>query len=222
MTPAVVLIVVALAVVVLVGALAVSRRRSGPVRTEPGDVQVFAHDPFRITWPPDYAHSVPLRTEQNSSGTYVVESFASRSSALEVLRGCDVRDERVYLIAETPEGNIGRDLVWIFEEQDGSFIEIAERTPLPEPTFSRTDCARCGYTVLPMGRPGAGISVDGGMTVSHYLVAGDIERAGQGLECQECGALGCMHCYLHNADGLGSSSDHRCWLCQGSMGGFFE
>jgi hypothetical protein len=35
---------------------------------------------------------------------------------LEFLRGCVVRDERVYAIAENPQGNLGKDLVMIFEE----------------------------------------------------------------------------------------------------------
>ncbi|TQL69323.1 hypothetical protein FB381_3228 [Nocardioides albertanoniae] len=216
MTTALVLIIVALAL----AALVVVGRRSRRDQAGSSGARAFARKQFRISWPPGYAHRVPLRTESNSSGTYVVEKFPSRSSALDVLRGCDVRDERVYLIGETPEGNIGRDLVWIFEEQNGSFIEIAERTPLPEPVYSQTDCAHCGYTVLPMGDPG--LSVDGPMTASYLLVSSDVERAGQGFECEQCGALGCMHCYLRTSDDVEATPDRRCWLCQGHMLPFVE
>jgi hypothetical protein len=62
------------------------------------------------------------------------------TAALDYLRHRDVRRQCHYVIVEAPRRNIGRD--HDFDEADGWLIEIPERTPLPEPTPSPTDCAR--------------------------------------------------------------------------------
>jgi hypothetical protein len=162
---------------------------------------------LRVSWPPGYPDTRPIRTVRKPNALYLIEEFPTRSTALDFLRGCEVRDERVYVIAENPQGNLGRDLIMIFEEADGTFVEIAERSPLPAPRFSREDCARCGYSVIPARDPGPG--------VKWFVALEEMEMDGHGFQCWSCGALACARCYRsvpqdREPDG---HVDLRCWLC---------
>ncbi|RSN64071.1 hypothetical protein DMH08_18435 [Actinomadura sp. WAC 06369] len=166
---------------------------------------------YRVSWPPEYADNRPIREVNQPSGRYLIESFGSRAEALDFLRGCEVRDEKVYVIAETPEGNLGKDLIMIFEEDDGAFVELADRKALPDPAFSRENCARCGYSVIPAA---AFPSVEGA-SFSYHLNLEDMEMNGTGFQCSSCKGLACARCYratLHNPR-TQAPLDLRCWLC---------
>ncbi|MFI5953058.1 hypothetical protein [Cryptosporangium sp. NPDC051539] len=169
---------------------------------------------YRVSWPPGYADDRPIRRRAHTQWLYLVEDFDSRAAALEFLRGCEVRDERVYVIAQSPEGNLGLDLVMIFEEVDGSFVEFAERSPLPAPQVSRENCHRCGYSVIPVGRPPEG-------TTTITLALDDLETMGAGFRCPSCGALTCARCYRATSSPLGRGLlEKRCLLCEGELGFF--
>jgi hypothetical protein len=64
---------------------------------------------------------------KDSGQIYEVSWVKSEAVALEYLRRRDVRQEGYYVIVETPRRNLGRDMVMIFDEADGSLIEIPER-----------------------------------------------------------------------------------------------
>lgn len=60
-----------------------------------------------------------VTTELKVSGIYEVRRAGTRSAAMTYLRARQVREEEYYVIVETPEGNIGRNLIVIFEERSG-------------------------------------------------------------------------------------------------------
>lgn len=207
---------IALAVVVLALAAGVGWRRGRrPAGSDPRYHTTVKK--LRVSWPPGYPDTRPIRTVKRPDALYLIEKFPTRSAALDFLRGCEVRDERVYVIAENPQGNLGKDLIMIFEEADGAFVEIAERSPLPTPRLSAENCARCGYSVLPASPPGlSGVSQDR-VTVHWLLALSEMERDGHGYRCRSCGALACARCYRsvpqrREPDG---QLDLRCWLCGG-------
>jgi hypothetical protein len=145
---------------------------------------------------------------------YLIEDFPDRAAALEFLRGCEVRDERVYVIAENPQGNLGKDLVMIFEEADGAFVELAERSPAPV-NVSFGDCARCGYAVIPASAPGSAAIHYGDGQVRWSVSLDQMEMTGQGFKCTSCGALICAACC--RAVPQQAAPDGRlelgCWIC---------
>src|SRR4051794_40591889 len=90
-----------------------------------------------------------LKTEQTATAVYHVYGGPDQRSALDFLRRNPVKEELVYHIVETPEGNLGRDLIYIFRESDGSPIELGSRPRSRLPTPSDTLCAWCGHFVRP-------------------------------------------------------------------------
>lgn len=215
-----------IAAVLAVTVLAVSLRQHPPSTSTPPNPakQPPAKIP-RVAWPPGYSNSRPIRTVHKPNALFLIEKFPTRAAALDFLRNCEVRDKGVYVIAENPEQNLGRDLIMIFEETDGSFVEIGKRSPLPTPIFSETDCARCRHTVLKAADPLEQIELPSSTTsVMAYHSLDENEMQGTGFKCQQCGALACAHCYRsvpqkHKPDG---GLDLRCWLCNGSVGHFTE
>lgn len=169
-------------------------------------------DDARVSFPDD-AMPHRMRTQHRADFFYMVADFPDRASALRFLRGCEVRRERAYVIAENPQGNLGKDLIMIFEEARGNFVEIAERSPAPR--ISREDCARCGYTVLPVDGASRSSLTVRGADVRRYVALDDLERGGNGFRCGSCAALACAHCY--RATGPEQRSDGslviHCWLC---------
>jgi hypothetical protein len=127
-------------------------------------------------------------SETSGGNRYEVYSASSRSEALSFLRGKEVKEERLYVIVETPEGNFGRDLIWIFDEKTQELLEHGERKPLPQIEKSMTRCARCGYIVLPVGAqaPKGPIDVD---EVGELL-----KEKGMGFYCGSCQTLWCPFC----------------------------
>ncbi|GAB3645497.1 hypothetical protein [Glycomyces tarimensis] len=217
---------IALGAVALAVAVIVMRRqgeRPTPAAEAGHGLRMTAKRP-RVTWPPGYSDTRPIRTVRRPDSLYLIEEFENRAEALAFLRGCEVRDERVYVIAENPQGNLGKDLVMVFEEADGAFVEIAERTALPTPRYSSEDCARCGYSVIPAASPGFSDSSEEHGSTWWFLSLEDMEMGGHGEQCKSCGALGCARCHRavpqqRNADG---SLDLRCWMCDGEMDVFTE
>lgn len=146
-----------------------------------------------------YADTVELSdhvTDTKDNGhVYQVIFLKSEAVALEYLRHREVRQEGLYVIVETPQRNLGRDMIMIFDEADGSLVEIPERTPLPEPTPSPTHCARCGYPILPC---------------EHLEIRCDDPDCGHPWHVAE---------FMQSADEI---TLRRCWICQSPVTIFDE
>ncbi|GAB2944949.1 hypothetical protein ACFMQL_33325 [Nonomuraea fastidiosa] len=170
------------------------RRKRSPY--EPG---VRAYGAWRV-----YADSVEgsdhIVDRKDNGHVYEVSWVKTEAIALEYLRRRDVRREGHYVIVETPHRDLGRDMIMIFDEADGSLIEIPERTPLPQPTPSPTHCARCGYPVLPVtdvtpsscGDPDCGHPWH---TADFAWSADRVILAGAGYRCTQCRSAACRACY---------------------------
>jgi len=126
------------------------------------------------------------KKEVNNGNTYEVYTGPSRTVALEFLRQTPVKIERHYIICETPQGNIGKDMIMIFDEASGERIEYGERKSLPELRKSKTLCARCGYPVLPAGPTPAG-STD-------LVLLDEMKEKGVGCKCSSCSTAWCPFC----------------------------
>lgn len=177
---------------------------------------------------------------QDGGQVYEVSWVKSEAAALEYLRRRDVRQRSHYVIVETPHRSFGRDLIMIFDEADGSLIEIPERTPLPEPTPSTTQCARCGYAIMPSERvefPCEGPDCGHPWHTADFAYGADeVIRQGLGYRCIRCRSGACRACYeatgsenrrttsgfvFDEGDEQPHPSDeivHRlCWVCQGPV-----
>jgi hypothetical protein len=212
------LVAAALILALVVGFAIIRRpRTAAPAGQSP--IAVYVTMPYRVSWPPGYADDRPIRQVKKSDALYLIEAFDSRPAALEFLRGCEVRDERVYVIAESPQGNLGKDLIMIFKEEDGAFVEIAERGALPAPEFSRENCSRCAYSVIPATSPYEGIPSDEHGRITLLLDLESMEMSGQGYQCTSCHGLACARCYRATPQtrAPNGSLDLRCWLCDGEV-----
>jgi hypothetical protein len=200
---------------------------------------VHAYGAWRV-----YADSVEAgthivdRVDRKDNGhVYEVYWGTSEDIALEYPRRRDVRHEGHYVIVETPRRNLGRDMIMIFDEADGSLIEIPERTPLPRPTASPTHCARCGYPVLPVTdvAPSSCDDPDFGHpwhTADFGWSAERVILSGAGYRCTQCRSAACRACYDATGgaqttitrgfvrgedDGRSHPSDailmRLCWIC---------
>lgn len=176
--------------------------------------------------------------KKDDGQVYEVSWVRTEAAALDYLRGRDVRRERYYVIVETPVRNFGRDMIMIFDEADGTPIEIPPRTPLAEPAASATHCARCGYPVLPSSR--VEFPCDGDPDCGHPWHTADFAQsaeevigAGLGYRCVTCRSAACRACYEATGDenrarthGFVAGPDderpkadveivHRlCWICR--------
>src|SRR5450759_4854737 len=83
-------------------------------------------------------------TENTDNGRYDVYEAKDRQSALQFLREVEVKEPFSYVIVETPAGNLGKDVISIYDDADGSTLELGARKPLPNRTISRTHCTNCG------------------------------------------------------------------------------
>jgi hypothetical protein len=131
--------------------------------------------------PVTFSHS-----ESNEGSRYIVYKASSWQDAMTFLRQQEVKESLMYLIVETPEGNIGKDLISIFDEGNGNTLELGKRKPLHEPKKSKTHCSRCGYFVLPCGPLIKG--------VHYYISLEDMQKRGQGFFCYKCQAIWCAFC----------------------------
>ncbi|MER5184559.1 hypothetical protein ABT009_40705 [Streptomyces sp. NPDC002896] len=156
------------------------------------------------------------QTETTATATYHVYGGPSRQAALEFLRGAHVKDELVYNIVETPEGNFGRDLIYLFHEADGKPIELGERPQSQSPTPSSTRCAWCGFFVVPYK---VSINDENVGSVGLYLtydeLAGLVQMGG-GFHCRACSLLQCAVCIgLARAGGV--AREPLCRACGGQL-----
>ena len=140
----------------------------------------------------DVSRLVTFRQTENTNGNrYEVYRAKSKADAMTFLRAQEVREERRYIVVETPEGNIGKDLIMIFNEATNTKIEYGERRPLDKPCMTPGRCVRCGYTVLPAGAVG----IAPGVTETHTLLLLDeLKEKGVGIVCAKCRALHCPFC----------------------------
>jgi hypothetical protein len=153
---------------------------------------------------------------KDNGRVYEVHWVKSEAVALEYLRHRDVRQEGYYVIVETPGRDLGRDMIMIFDEADGSLIEIPERTPLPELQPSTTRCARCGYPVLPaqamndepVGPPGSIVVVQFPQSPE------EVVQKGMGYRCTSCRSAACAACYQATNENTDDGTlVHSCWVC---------
>jgi hypothetical protein len=146
---------------------------------------------------------VKFKAEDVSNGnTYLVYTASSRNRALEFLRAKEVKEEREYLIVETPEGNLGKDLIIIFDERNSEKVEFGIRRPQPKLIMSKTHCARCGYSVLP-----AGTRIPG---VTEMILLDDMKEKGVGFWCCNCGMAWCPFC-------ISGETPEKCQMCGEEM-----
>jgi hypothetical protein len=158
--------------------------------------------------------------KKDNGRIYEVHWVRSEAVALDYLRRRDVRIEGYYVIVETPHRTIGRDMIMIFDEADGSMIEIAARTPLAEPQPSSTHCTRCGYPVLP-----AEAATEQPNTIVEFAQSPeDLIRMGMGYRCINCDSVACAACYEVTGENTeaGEIPWHRCWACQSPVTAFTE
>ncbi|MFF2009615.1 hypothetical protein ACFVWY_11140 [Streptomyces sp. NPDC058195] len=150
-----------------------------------------------------------MGTEHRPSATYHVYRGPDRAHALEFLRGTPVMEPHVYVIVETPQGNLGRDLIYVFEESDGRPVEFGARTRLENPASSDTHCAWCGFYVVPFAVPREAAAAS---TLSVYLTMDEAREKGHGLRCHHCALLQCVFCADFAASGDGGTEPH-CRAC---------
>ncbi|MCP2283808.1 hypothetical protein APR04_002721 [Promicromonospora umidemergens] len=132
--------------------------------------------------------------DERERATYIIYSAARLAAALDFLRQTPVTEEFVYLIVETPQGNIGRDLVYIFDESDGTPLALAPRPASSDPTPSETHCAWCGHFVVPVELPRLRFHEVVSSVATHVLVEGPLYKRGHGFSCEHCGFLQCAVC----------------------------
>ncbi|MFG1803366.1 hypothetical protein ACGFI4_24805 [Micromonospora carbonacea] len=148
----------------------------------------------------------PVKTELLEGWTYHIHEASSLAQAMTFLRQTPVTEPGVYVVVETPQGNIGRDLIYIFHEPAGTPIEHGPRPPLPEPVPSSTHCAWCGFYVEPFDLaqvPGTAT------TYELHLTVDDVLKNGGGFRCRRCDLLQCGWCA-----GLAASSGEREARCR--------
>lgn len=157
-----------------------------------------------------------LRTEKQPTATYHVYRGPSLQAALKFLRETPVKDELIYNIVETPEGNIGRDMICIFAESDGKQIELGSRPTGKTPKPSTTRCAWCEYFIRPYK---VAVNTAGVGSLQLYFTYDDLRglvTSGGGFECNACSLLQCAICSgLASPDG--SLQTLICRACGGEL-----
>ena len=139
------------------------------------------------------AKAMFIRTYRQADGnTYDIYRASSRSAALSFLRDLEVKEERRYAIVETPEGNVGKDFILIFEEKTGETVELGQRRMLAKASKAPGRCCCCGYPVLPYSKiPDFGPSIG---RVRTYVILSEAKKNGAGFACSSCGAICCAFC----------------------------
>lgn len=143
----------------------------------------------QTAYPPKKGTDIKFRDKEVKNGnTYEVYTATCRSKALDFLRATEVKEERKYVIVETPEGSFGKDLIMIFDEATSEKVEFGVRHPLPKLKKSITHCTKCGYPVLPAG------SWPAGMNVKELILLEQMKEKGVGLYCSNCQTSWCPFC----------------------------
>ncbi|MGH9386113.1 MAG: hypothetical protein ACRD2N_17685 [Vicinamibacterales bacterium] len=136
--------------------------------------------------------------EVTDGNEYLVYTAVTRADAMSFLRSTPVKEERHYLIVETPDGSVGKDMIMVFDERTSEGLEFGTREPLPALTKSTSHCSKCGYPVLP-----AAPAVPG---VKELLVLDELKDKGVGLICVTCRAAWCPFC-------VSGDSPDSCHFC---------
>lgn len=157
-----------------------------------------------------------LRTEQQPTATYHVYRGPNLKAALKFLRETPVKDELIYNIVETPEGNVGRDLICIFRESDGKQIELGSRPSGKSPTPSTTRCAWCGFFIRPYQVAVNGDKIGSLEIYFTYDQVRGLVTTGGGFDCVECSLLQCAVCSGLASPG-GSPETLTCRACGGKL-----
>jgi hypothetical protein len=132
--------------------------------------------------------SVQFKENEDSGGNHYEVYIASNyEEALEFLRGKEVKNEKHYVIAETPQGSWGKDMIMIFNERTSSFIEYGTRNRLPKIKTSLSECGGCGYPVFPYPRQIKDMHLV-------LLLDEDLKKKGYGFFCPTCQTLWCSIC----------------------------
>ncbi|MFI6056124.1 hypothetical protein ACIBCO_39430 [Streptomyces violascens] len=122
----------------------------------------------------------------------------------------------MYNIVETPEGNFGRDLIFLFHEADGKLIELGERPQSHSPAPSSARCAWCGFFVIPYKVP---VNDEKAGSLQLYLTYDELAglvKTGGGFHCRECLLLQCAVC-SGLAQAAGEPREPVCRSCGGHM-----
>jgi len=155
-------------------------------------------DLFRKT--PPQTEGVAFKEREVTDGNeYLVYRAATRSAAMSFLRSTPVKEERHYLIVETPSG---KDMIMIFDERTSEKLEFGIREALPALAKSTTHCSKCGYPVLPGGRAVPG--------VKELLLLDELKDKGVGFVCGTCEAAWCPFC-------VPGDTPDSCQLCGTGM-----
>jgi len=134
-----------------------------------------------------------VRTQHQPDGnTYEIYRASTRSAAIAFLRFHDVCEERGYAIVETPEGNVGKDFILIFDEKTQETIELGRRKLLSKPKTSVGRCCSCGYPVIPYRKaPDLRLTIG---KVKTFLIIAEAKKNGAGYVRRSCGAICCAFC----------------------------
>jgi len=131
-------------------------------------------------------------TQVQGESHYHVYAAPSRAQALAFLRDKEVKEQAVFVIAETPDGSIGRDLTVIFEEKTGRILEFGKRKQLAQPQKSDTHCATCGHFLFPTKITPC---------VTYFLSIEELKEKGYGFKCGSCQAELCAYCIKLGVEG---------------------
>lgn len=138
-----------------------------------------------------------VRTESVKGGAYHIHRGPNRAEALAFLRQKPVTEPLVYVVVETPEGNVGRDFIYIFDEPAGTTIEFGPRPLLATPAPLTTHCAWCGFYIQPIDVSSLPDSIE---SVQVYLTVQEVLASGFGFRCKSCNLLQCGLCTDMAAD----------------------
>jgi hypothetical protein len=130
-------------------------------------------------------------TENKGDKLFYVYTAKSWQDAIEFLHKYEVRKPLNYVVVETPEGNLGKDIISIYNELDGKTLELGYRKPLPEIKKSLTHCCRCEYFVFPMEHFNKEVFVK---EVRYFLSLEDMQNNGNGFYCSKCKTVWCAIC----------------------------
>ncbi|MFX0148879.1 MAG: hypothetical protein ACFE8E_14160 [Candidatus Hodarchaeota archaeon] len=142
-------------------------------------------------------------THYSERNRYDVYSANNIKEAIKFLRKQEIKLPYYYIVIETPEGNIGKDIIGIYNEQNSELIELGRRKKLPNMKKSQEFCTQCGYFVFPM-KPFNN-------EVSHVLNIEDMCNKGVGFYCSSCETVWCAQCVVISGYVV------KCKLCRTEM-----
>jgi len=156
-----------------------------------------------------YLKTQNQKSPSGGNWVYKVYSAPSKSEALTFLKNTEVKEQGLYYVVETPNGNYAKDCIMIYAEATGGLIELGTRKHLTTPKKIEDHCAICGYYIF---KAGAWPSIDiPNVDVQYSTNLETMREKGEGFICPSCGALCCAFC----ATLVGT--DVKCPLCGKTM-----